>query len=118
MTRHVPAQRPLPARVTFHDGSVVLSIGGGVDLSNTEALRTALEELVEGSVDDVVVDMRRVSFTDSTALAVFVRIRKLLQAQDRLFSVVCSPGPVLRLLTITGLLRTLNVHATLDEALS
>lgn len=100
----------ITSTVTHLDDVSVIALVGELDLSNAGALRAHLEESVSGHTAPVVLDLTGVTFMDSTALGVLVRIRKLLRAEGRAFRVVCPAGPVLRLFTITGLVGTFGVH--------
>jgi anti-anti-sigma factor len=98
--------------------AAVLTLTGELDLASSQVLRTTLEDQVNGTAGPLVVDLMQVTFMDSTALAVFVRIRKVLRDEDREIRVVCQEGPVIRLLSITGLVDAFGVHATVEDALA
>ena len=50
----------------------VVSLRGEIDVYTAPRLRQALIDLVEGGAKDIVVDMDRVDFLDSTGLGVLV----------------------------------------------
>lgn len=95
--------------------AVVVRLGGELDLYNAEQVRGALAEAAQRRPARLVVDMSQVEFMDSTALSVLVEARKATGGQFRL------AGPredTRRTLEVSGLDRHLNVHATIDEALT
>lgn len=76
-------------------------LNGEVDLANAEALEATLQEAMGEGAEQVVVDMRNLSFIDSTGIACLVR---LLHAEDadRLRFVHSSSPAVVRVLKLTG----------------
>ena len=58
----------------------VLEVGGEVDVYTAPRLRERLVELVDGGARNVVVDLGRVDFLDSTGLGVLVGALKRLRA--------------------------------------
>jgi anti-sigma B factor antagonist len=100
-----------------HGDALVLTLAGEIDLASAAALQAALAEDVTSAGGKVVVDLTEVTFIDSTALSVLIRIRKVVRNEGRDFIVVCPGGPVLRLLTITSLVDVFDVHDTVQAAL-
>lgn len=99
-------------------GPVVIAAEGGVSLHTAPHLRDLLEDAVTeaGDPPQLVVDFSAVDFCDSAGLGVLVTAFKRVQALGGTFRLVCPPGPVLRLLRISGLDTVFPVHAELDEA--
>jgi anti-sigma B factor antagonist len=98
------------------DGVVLVTLLGEHDLSNRDALRTALADaLAEGA--RVVVNMSRVDFIDSSVLHALVWAGRRAQTQGHTI-VVCAPagGFVWRLLHTTGLLGVLRVAEAGEDA--
>lgn len=63
----------------------------------------------------LVVDLRQVTFMDSTALAVLVNARKRLEAVGGL-AVVCEAGPALRVLQMIRAETLFAICRSVDEA--
>jgi anti-anti-sigma factor len=84
------------------DGQATLvRVGGELDIASSQALERELSELQADTL--VIVDLRDVSFIDSTALGVLVRAHQLANDQRRRLGVVYAEGQVSRLLSLTGL---------------
>lgn len=110
-----PLREPPVRGVDRHNGAVVISLGGELDLYNADEVRAALSEAIDDRPDRIVVDMAEVEFVDSTALGVLIEARSKL---GRPALVLCAPQlETRRTLQVSGLDRHLPVHDTLDDAL-
>jgi anti-anti-sigma factor len=58
--------------VSNSDGRVVLALGGELDMSTVEELRSAVEGTVAAATDLLVLDVEQLRFADSSALALWV----------------------------------------------
>jgi anti-sigma B factor antagonist len=95
----------------------VLEVGGEVDVYTAPKLREKLVELVGEGLYDVVVDMTKVEFLDSTGLGVLVGGLKRVRSHDGSLALVCSQERILKIFRITGLTKVFPIYDTLDEAL-
>jgi anti-sigma B factor antagonist len=104
------------AGVDRHDGTVVVSLTGELDLYNAEEVRSALLEACAAEPQVLVVDLEQVRFIDSTALGVLIEARSKLA--DRSGFRLAAPGlETRRALEVSGLDRHFLVHETVAEAL-
>ncbi|MGH8936189.1 MAG: STAS domain-containing protein [Acidimicrobiia bacterium] len=94
----------------------VLEVGGEIDLATAAQLREAVLDLIQNGSRQVVVDLRGVEFMDSTGLGVLVGALKRLREQEGDLVLVCTEGPVLKILTLTGLDRVFPIHRDVAEA--
>jgi anti-anti-sigma factor len=86
------------------DGSLVLELRGELDLSTEAELGAQLDGCLSGDGhDDVIVDLRGVTFMDSTGLAQLARGRRRAEELGRRFALCTSGGQVQRLLELAGL---------------
>ena len=90
-------------------------IEGELDLAAAPGLKWSLLEAQRSGCEDLVLDLSKVDFMDSTALGVLVAVRRGLEGQ-RMALVGLQPD-VQRLLAITGLEDTFATYGTVDEAL-
>jgi anti-sigma B factor antagonist len=104
------------AGVDRRDGAVVVSLAGELDLYNAEEVRTALLDACAAEPELLVIDLREVSFIDSTALGVLIEARS--RMADRKGFRLAAPGlETKRALEVSGLDRHFLVHETVPEAL-
>ena len=96
----------------------VVALRGELDLDTSRTLATQLNELagVQGSA--AVLDLSEVSFMDSVSLGVVMKAAGRFRRQAKRFVVVAPPGPVLRLLELSGVGNRLALAATRDEAVA
>ena len=97
-------------------GWKVVHVAGEIDLRTAPELRERLAVLLDEGADQVVLDLEKVTFIDSTALSVMVGAHKRLVRQGTVLHLVSTGLQVGRVLTVTGLFRVFAVHDTLDDA--
>jgi anti-sigma B factor antagonist len=94
---------PFDLPVVSHRDYVRVAPSGELDLDTCAPLRAQLDELWESGWTDVVLDLRAVTFMDSTALHVVVDNHKRATGGDMRFSLIDGPPAVSRVLELTGL---------------
>jgi anti-anti-sigma factor len=104
------AKRMLDPRVR------VLTVSGELDLQTQRRLRSELSEAAGDRSRELLIDLRGVTFLDSSVLAVIVHTEQQLRRQGRAMACVTSTGPVEQLVEKSGLRDTLQLFATPDEA--
>lgn len=82
-----------------HDVEVVLS--GELDLSTAPTLRACVEGLDNG-YRQVLIDLRDLRFLDSTGVALLLSFQRSFGPEFRQLTVRCPPGPVRRVLQVSG----------------
>jgi anti-sigma B factor antagonist len=99
----------------------VVSPEGELDLATAGGLRDALVQACDSSCRAVVIDFGRVSFADSSALAVLAMAAKRLAEDDRRLVAANVCGVPLKVLRLTGLDALIDVHPAdqpLDDVLA
>lgn len=105
------------AGIDRSEKAVVVHLVGELDLYNAPEIRSALLELCAEQPGRLVVDLAEVDFIDSTALGVLIEARTMLA--NRHSFLLAAPGrETHRALTISGLDRHLEVHDSVESALS
>jgi anti-sigma B factor antagonist len=103
---------------TDADGDrVVVTAAGEFDFYSAPRLRDALLGQIAGAPRLLVVDLRGVTFMDSSALGVLVGAMKQLRRHDGSMQLVCADERILKIFRITGLAKVFTIRATLDDAL-
>jgi len=95
----------------------VLNVEGELDLAAAPSLKWALADIVQAGATQLVVDLSRVTFIDSTALGVLVGAHRSLSAGARL-AIACRHPDVLNIFELTGLDATFDIFPTLEDALA
>jgi len=115
---HVEPLREPPVRgIEAVQSSVVVKLGGELDLYNAEEVRAALADAIGRSPERIVVDMTDVQFVDSTALGVLIEART--RMANRRGFLLAAPGlETRRALEISGLDKHFSVHDSVDDALA
>ena len=96
-------------------GWEVLEVSGEVDIYTAPKLRDRLVELIEGGSQLVAIDLRGVSFMDSTGLGSLVAGLKRMRERDGALALVSARDPVLKVLEITGLDKVFAVHDSFES---
>jgi len=95
----------------------VVALSGEVDALTAPQLGRRLLGLVREGKTDVVVDLSRVTFMDSTGIGVLLNaLRRLTSLQGRLV-LVCPTERVMRPFEVTGLVGHLKIFSTREAAL-
>jgi anti-sigma B factor antagonist len=91
------------------DGAAVIAPAGEVDLVSVHRVRDVLRRAA-ADCRRVVLDLRQVSFMDSSGLRLLVEAQQHAEADGFSFAVVRGPASLERLFEVTGLDTRLDVH--------
>lgn len=92
------------------------ALSGEIDLSTVGEVEERLEEgSGDGRPDVVVLDLREVSFLDSSGLRLVLRLQRQLSEEGRRLVVVQGPRRVARVFELTGVAEQLEVVADPSE---
>jgi len=102
---------PADLRITEHtdDRGTQLTVHGELDVLTVPRFGSYMAEVVRNRRGDLVIDLRGVSFIDSTGLHILLNAQGRLTRQSRRLTVVCDPGPVRRVIELARLVETLGV---------
>ena len=84
------------------DGIEVVDVEGEIDVYTAPRLRELLIDLVNKNNYQLVVNMEKVEFLDSTGLGVLVGGLKWVRAHDGSLDLVCTQERILKTFSITG----------------
>ena len=87
----------------------VLAVSGEVDIATVERLLTAAHLCLDDPASTCEVDLRGVTFIDSSGLGALVRIRNAAHERDKQLLLTHVPASVTRLLEVTGLTEAFGV---------
>jgi len=100
------------------DGIKVIDVQGEIDMYTAPRLRELLIDLVSQGSYQLVVNLDKVGFLDSTGLGVLVGGLKRVRAHDGSLDLVCTQQRVLKIFKITGLTQIFGIYETVDQAIA
>jgi anti-sigma B factor antagonist len=100
------------------DDTEVVDVEGEIDVYTAPRLRELLIDLVNKNNYQLVVNMEKVEFLDSTGLGVLVGAVKRVRAHDGSLDLVCTQQRILKIFKITGLTKVFGIHETVDQAIA
>jgi anti-sigma F factor antagonist len=113
------APAPGPAVDAPADRCRVVTPHGEVDAHSAPALRQAIsDQLLDAGVTQLVVDLSRTTFLDSSALGVLIGAFKRMRERDGRLDVVQPPAALRRIFEITALDRILSLYESREQALA
>ena len=100
------------------DGIEVIDVRGEIDMYTAPRLRELLIDLVSQGSYQLVVNLDKVGFLDSTGLGVLVGGLKRVRAHDGSLDLVCTQQRILKIFRITGLTQVFGIYQTVDQAIA
>ena len=100
------------------DGIKVIDVQGEIDMYTAPRLRELLIDLVSQGSYQLVVNLDKVGFLDSTGLGVLVGGLRRVRAHDGSLDLVCTQQRILKILKITGLTEVFGIYQTVDQAIA
>jgi anti-sigma B factor antagonist len=94
----------------------IIEVTGQIDLSNCHQLHEAIIEEIEAGRSNLVVNLNKISYIDSSCLGVLLGGLEKAKQEGGLLVIVGNPL-VDRVLTLTGLTRIFPFHSTVKEAI-
>jgi len=99
-------------------GVPVVAAPAEIDITNAEALRSALLDAAANGHGTLVVNMTRTQFCDSSGLHALIAAHKRAEAEDREVLLVIPGTAALRVFALTGMDRVIPTFTSLDQALA
>ncbi|HEV7943848.1 MAG TPA: STAS domain-containing protein [Solirubrobacteraceae bacterium] len=101
-----------------HDAqTTIVTVEGELDLSSAPRLKWMMMDAFEAGRSQLVVDLSRASFMDSTGLGVLIGVNKRLQPGTQL-AIVCPPGAVAQVFEFSGTDGAFSLFPTLQAAIA
>jgi anti-sigma B factor antagonist len=92
---------------------VHVELSGELDISSAADVESRLMELERNSPERLILDLRRVSFIDSTGLSMIINADGRARKDGRRLTIVSGDGVPRRILRTVGLEDRLDVHSDL-----
>ena len=100
------------------DGIEVIDVEGEIDIYTAPRLRELLMDLVSQGSYELVVNLDKVGFFDSTGLGVLVGGLRRVRAHGGWLDLVCTRERILKIFRITGLTKVFGIYETVDQAIA
>ncbi len=100
------------------DGIEVVDVGGEIDIYTAPRLRELLIDLADKNTCQLIVNLEKVEFLDSTGLGVLVGGLKRVRAHDGSLDLVCTQERILKIFRVTGLTKVFGIHETVEQAIA
>ena len=97
------------------DGIEVVDVEGEIDIYTAPRLRELLIELASKGNYQLIVNLDKVGFLDSTGLGVLVGGLKRVRPHDGSLDLVCTQERILKIFRITGLTKVFGIYQTVDQ---
>ncbi len=99
-------------------GFSLIHLAGEVDVYSAPKLRETIKGLVEDGNCNIVVDLERVAFLDSTGLGVLVGGLKRVKHLRGELGIICNQEKILRIFRITGLTKVFPIYRSREDLLA
>ena len=101
----------------IHENSAnVIALRGEIDVYTAPLLRQKIVDLVDQGALNIVIDMEKVDFLDSTGLGVLVEGLKRVKTRGGNLTLVITQDKILKIFDITGLNKAFPIYGTREDA--
>src|ERR1017187_9592587 len=100
------------------DGIEVVDVEGEIDIYTAPRLRELLIDLAAKNNYQLIVNLEKVGFLDSTGLGVLAGGLKRVRPHDGSLDLVCTQERILKIFKITGLTQVFGIYQTVDQAIA
>ena len=98
--------------------ALIYKLRGSLDIATSPSLRAALTQSASEGKDEIVVDLTKLEFLDSTGLGALIGAHRRALESGSQVRLAVGDGAIARLLNITGLVRVFPTYPTLEDALA
>jgi anti-sigma B factor antagonist len=113
-----PKRPPQLLQLDAHEsegGRRTLTLTGELDIASVESLQAAVERLCSDGTTSITLDLRGLTFIDSTGLAAIVLASKLCDTNGYEFALIRGASSTQRLFELTGLIDVLPFRDGAEE---
>lgn len=110
-------QSSLTTQTTEHDGAVIVSVAGELDMVTVNQAAVAVKEAIARG-DTVILDMTGLRFFSSAGLTLLLQLHEAVQDSQVEVHLAGDQRVVTRPLELTGLTELFPIHKSITEALA
>jgi anti-sigma B factor antagonist len=100
------------------DGIEVVDVEGEIDIYTAPRLRELLIDLAGKGNYQLIVNLDKVGFVDSTGLGVLVGALKRVRPHHGSLDLACTQEQILKIFRISGLTKVFGIYETVDQAIA
>ena len=102
--------------VSWYGRTAVVRLPAEIDLTIADGMREALLSVLNKGALGLVVDMTATTFCDSAGITALVRASRRAEATGATMRVAAVGQPVLRVFSLVGIDRLIDIYPTVDAA--
>lgn len=88
----------------------VVDLAGEIDVYTSPKVKDALGELIDRGVYNLVIDLEKVRYIDSTGLGVLIGSLKRVREHGGTVNLVCTNPQIRKIFDITGLVKIFGIY--------
>ena len=112
LAKRIPTESSFSMTLVQHEASAIhVSVAGDLDIAAAPEFESTLVATIDDGARHIVVDLTGAEVVDSTGLTSLLRLHRRLKERGGTFHVVCVNPRIVKLFTITGLVRVLSIVA-------
>jgi anti-sigma B factor antagonist len=112
LAKRIPTESSFSMTLVQHEESAIhVSVAGDLDIAAAPEFESTLVATIDDGARHIVVDLTGAEVVDSTGLTSLLRLHRRLKERGGTFHVVCVNPRIVKLFTITGLVRVLSIVA-------
>ena len=112
MAKRILIESSFSMTLVRHETSAIhVSVAGDFDIAAAPEFDSSLAATIDDGARDIVIDLTGAAVVDSTSLTSLLRLHRRLHELGGTFHVVCVNPRIVKLFTITGLVRVLSIVA-------
>ncbi|HMK49730.1 MAG TPA: STAS domain-containing protein [Thermodesulfovibrionales bacterium] len=108
----------MKVEIIDNDGRKIIGISGDIDMYSSPALRDELMGLIRKKAQALCIDLRSVTYIDSSGIATFVEGLKCMKAYGGRLQFCEVPEGILEIFRFSKLDRVFELYGTIDDAIN
>lgn len=100
----------------FGGETEAVDIDGEIDVSTSPRIKDILNTLIDTGHHNLVLNLERVRYIDSTGLVAFISALKRVREKQGKIVLICTNPHILKIFNITGLSNVFEIFSSPDEA--
>jgi anti-sigma B factor antagonist len=100
----------------IHGDAYAVELAGEIDVYTSPKVKDALSELIDRGVYNLVINLEKVRYIDSTGLGVLIGGLKRVREHGGSVNLVCTNPQIKKIFDITGLVKIFGIFDSEDAA--